>query len=74
MTQNEIIIAAMKSGWVSPFDASRLCGTLRFSGRILEIKALGYNLDERWGSNEHSRWKEFRMKRNEEPNGQGVML
>ena len=76
MTQNEHIIERMKTEWMSPLKAAQYCDCYRFSGRIFDIKQMGIELEERDGHNEHTgkRWKEFRLKRNEEPNGQGVMI
>ena len=76
MTQNEHIIERMKTEWMSPLKAAEYFKCYRFSGRILEIKRMGYELEDRPGHNEHTgkRWKEFRIKRTEEANGQGLMI
>ena len=76
MTQNEAIIERMKTEWMSPLKAAHYFDCYRFSGRILEIKQMGYELEDRPGKNPNTgkRWKEFRIKRTEEPNGQGVMI
>ncbi len=40
-TQNARLIAAMRRAWVTPLDAFKIARTLRFSGRIMEIRAAG---------------------------------
>jgi hypothetical protein len=64
MTQNERIIELMKTMWMSPLKAAQFADCYRFSGRIFDIKRMGYELEEREGKNEHTgkRWKEFRLK------------
>jgi len=47
-SQCERLVAAMRRGWVTPREAFHICGTLRFSGRVLEIKRAGHRLVERW--------------------------
>lgn len=76
MTQNEAIIERMKTEWMSPLKAAQYFDCYRFSGRVFDIKAMGYDLEERDGHNPDTgkRWKEFRIRRNEESNGQGVLL
>ena len=76
MTQNEAIAERMKTEWMSPLKAAQYFDCYRFSGRVFDIKAMGYDLEERDGHNPNTgkRWKEFRIRRNEEVNGQGVLL
>jgi hypothetical protein len=76
MTQNEAIVERMKTEWMSPLKAAQYFDCYRFSGRVFDIKAMGYDLEERDGHNPNTgkRWKEFRIRRNEEVNGQGVLL
>lgn len=47
-TQVSQLIEAMKSRWVTPLDAQSICGTMRFSARVLDIKLAGYSVEERW--------------------------
>ena len=61
LTQNNKLAGAMRRRWVSPLDAFRLCGTLRFSGRVMELKAMGYTLAERWADRNGARVKEFKI-------------
>lgn len=45
ISQEKIILEAMKSGdKITPLDALRLCGSLRLSGRIYDLREKGYNI------------------------------
>ncbi len=62
VTQNNRLVAAMRQRWVTPAEAFQICGTLRFSGRVLEIKAMGHNLAEQWKETPNgTRVKAFRI-------------
>lgn len=61
-SQNHKLLAAMRRGWVTPLTAFKIAGTLRFSGRVLELRRAGHKLRERWiASNGHTRVKAFRI-------------
>lgn len=62
ITQNDRLAAAMRRGWVTPAEAFQICGTLRFSGRVLELKAAGHKLIEKWKETPNgTRVKAFRI-------------
>ena len=70
MTQCECLLELTKRGWASPLDLFYECGSLRFSGRIYDLKQEGYEFEERTCSRvgklgKRVAWKEFRLKRTE---------
>lgn len=45
VSQSKIILAALKEGKdLTAFEALKLCGTLRLSGRIWDLRDQGYNI------------------------------
>lgn len=60
-SQNNRLAALMRRQWVTPLAAFRHAGTLRFSGRILELKRAGYTLREKWLRDHGARVKAFRI-------------
>lgn len=45
VSQSKIILAALKEGNdLTAFEALKLCGTLRLSGRIWDLRDQGYNI------------------------------
>lgn len=45
ITQKKIILAALKDGHdITAFEALKMCGSLRLSGRIFELRESGYNI------------------------------
>ncbi len=62
-SQNMKLLAAMRHQWVTPREAYRICGTLRFSGRVLDLKRAGHKLMGRWVELQTGiRVKAFRVK------------
>ena len=66
MTQNEVLLALTKQGWTSPLDLFKESGSMRMSGRIYDLKKLGYTFEERTCSQigklgNKVAWKEFRL-------------
>ncbi len=61
-TQNARLLDAMRCQWVTPADAWKIAGTLRFSGRVLELKRAGHKLREQWVETQgRARVKAFRL-------------
>lgn len=58
------ILTATRSGWVSPLEAVRRFGILRLAARIFDLRALGWDFEERWETEPGSRkrFKAFRLK------------
>jgi hypothetical protein len=63
MTQNTQLIHYMRSNFITPLDALRLCGCLNFGARICEIRKM-YELKEMWTTvgKKQKRVKAFKIK------------
>ncbi len=48
MTQRELILQCLKTGWTSPLDALRYAGTMKLATRVGEFRAMGYPIIDRW--------------------------
>lgn len=45
ISQNKIILAALKEGQdLTAYEALKLCGSLRLSGRIWDLRERGFNI------------------------------
>lgn len=60
ISQNTHLIDLMKKGWVSPLLALSEVKCFRLASRVHDIKALGYEVIDRWSENHE--YKEYRIK------------
>lgn len=58
-TQKQRILEALKH-WISPADAFRIAGTLKLSSRVCELRAEGYDIEDKW--TEDRGWKVYRLR------------
>ncbi|HQT82477.1 MAG TPA: helix-turn-helix domain-containing protein [Ferrovaceae bacterium] len=56
MSQQQMILQALKRRWLSPLDALKECGTMKLSTRVGELRAKGYVINDKW-----SKDKRFKM-------------
>lgn len=65
LSQNEMILILASKGWITPLLALQEAGCLRLGARLWELKAEGYEFEEKWMSHESrfgkKTYKAFRL-------------
>ncbi len=65
-TQNEILKEMMTSSWVTGLDALQQAHCFRLPARVLELKAKGAQIEDRWQELPNGkRVKAYRLTKNE---------
>jgi len=44
MSQKEIILQALKRGWLTAMEATKVCGTTKLTSRVSDYRKAGYKI------------------------------
>lgn len=61
MTQKEIILAALKRGWITAMDVADRGITTKLTSRVSDYRKEGYKIIDRWVEVNGTRFKSYRL-------------
>lgn len=62
ISQRNQILMALKHKWLSPLDAFKLCGTMKLTTRISELRKKGHDIEDKWSKDK--KYKLYKLKKN----------
>lgn len=55
-TQKQLILEALKN-WISPVDALHKAGTMKLATRVGELRAEGYDIEDKWVNRDYKMYR-----------------